>query len=72
MLKQISDNWWMLQYDDGYESRCVWFGQTEGQVKQKFASWMSRASLGRLMRCTKNPGAGYDGYDDGFESNRSV
>ena len=62
MLKQISDNWWMLQYDDGYESRCVWFGQTEGQVKQKFASWMSRASLGRLMRCTKNPSAEFETF----------
>ena len=61
MLKQISDNWWMLEYD-GYEGRYIWFGQTEGQVKQKFASWMSRASLGRLMCCTKNPSAEFETF----------
>lgn len=61
MLKRISDNWWMLEYD-GYEGRYIWFGYTEGQVKQKFASWMSRASLGRLMRCTKNPSAEFETF----------
>jgi hypothetical protein len=49
MLKKISDHWWMLSYD-GEEGRFVWFGYTEGAVKQKFASWMTKASMGRLIR----------------------
>jgi hypothetical protein len=51
MLNRISDNWWMLSYD-GDEGRFVWFGFTEDQVKQKFAAWMRRMSMGRNLRQT--------------------
>ncbi len=41
----------MLSYD-GDEGRFVWFGFTEDQVKQKFAAWMRRMSMGRNLRQT--------------------
>ncbi len=56
MLKKVSDHWWMLSYD-GYEGRFVWFGYTEGEVKQKFESWMRKASMGRLFRPTEITGS---------------
>lgn len=49
MLKQISKNWWMIEYD-GCEGRFVWFGYTEGEVKGKFESWFRRMHLRPILR----------------------
>ena len=49
MLKKLSEHWWMLRFE-GDEGRFVWFGYTEGEVKQKFASWMRRVSNPHLYR----------------------
>ncbi len=50
MLTKVSEHWWMLRFETPEEGRYVWFGYTEGEVKQKFASWMSRNSMSRLIR----------------------
>ena len=56
MLKKVSEHWWMLSYE-GEEGRFVWFGYTEGEVKQKFESWMRRVSMSRLFRPTEITGS---------------
>lgn len=38
MIEQITDSWWKLTYD-GVNRRFVFFGQTEIDVKCKFADW---------------------------------
>jgi hypothetical protein len=48
MLVKVSEHWWMLRFDSE-EGRFVWFGYSEGEVKQKFASWMNRVSRPRSM-----------------------
>ncbi len=56
MLKKISNTWWMLNYE-GAEGKYVWFGYTEGEVKQKFAAWMDKVSMHKLINPTRVTGA---------------
>jgi hypothetical protein len=56
MLKQVKEQWWMLRFE-GEEGRFVWFGYSEGHVKQKFESWMRQASSTRLRNPTRMTGA---------------
>jgi len=56
MLKKVSDHWWILSYD-GYEGKFVWFGYTEGEVKQKFEGWMRKMSMGKSIRPTQITGS---------------
>lgn len=47
VLKKISENFWMLQSDDGLV-KLTWFGATRGEVLGRFNAYIRSVDLDRI------------------------
>jgi len=47
VLRQISENFWMIQSDDGVV-KLTWFGATKGEVLGRFNAYIRSLDLDRI------------------------